>query len=528
MLVLSLDVGTSSTRAECFDEGGCALPEAGARVAYEAAVTPDGGVELDTERLLGWVGQAIDGCLTRLGPRRRDVDAVGASVFWHSLLGLGADGTPLTPVMTWADTRSAADADELRTRLDDHAVHARTGAPIHSTFYPARLRWLRRARPAVVGRAAHWCGFAEYLALRLTGHLSVSVSMASGTGLLDQAAQDWGSELLAHCGIAAERLPPISDAPAHGLTSPFAERWPELARAPWYPGWGDGACSNLGSDCTDPSRLALNVGTSSALRMVARDAGRAAGRRGAGAPPSEASGSAERAAARPGAGAPACEASNMKNAPAATPLGLWRYRVDAARSIVGGATSEGGNVVSWCRRALALPANDAALELALEAVPPDGHGLTALPFLAGERSPGWRADARGALAGISAGTEGIAVLRAFMEAVAYRLGMVYDRLAPLAADGHRVIASGGALHRSRAWASIVADVLGVPLTLCGDPEASSRGAALLALEALGAPPPPPLPAGATIIPDPGRHGVYRAARERQRRLYDNVVGPPLS
>ena len=508
MLVLALDVGTSSTRAECFDESGRALPEARARVAYEAAVTADGGVEIDTERLLGWVGQAIDGCLTRLGPRRRDVNAVGASVFWHSLLGLGADGTPVTAVMTWADTRSVADADELRTRLDPHAVHARTGAPIHSTFYPARLRWLRRARPAVFGRAAHWCGFAEYLALRLTGRLSVSVSMASGTGLLDQATQGWDHELLALCGIAAERLPPISDAPAHGLTSPFAERWPELARAPWYPGWGDGACSNLGSDCADPSRLALNVGTSSALRMVARDAGRAAGRRGAGAPPSE--------------------ASNMKNAPAATPLGLWRYRVDAARSIVGGATSEGGNVVSWCRRALALPAGDDELERGLEAVPPDGHGLTALPFLAGERSPGWRADARGALAGISLGTEGIAVLRAFMEAVAYRLGMVYDRLAPLAADGHRVIASGGALHRSRIWASIMADVLGVPLTLCGDPEASIRGAALLALEALGAPPPPPLPPGATIVPDPGRHGVYRAARERQRRLYDNVVGPPLS
>lgn len=488
MLVLALDVGTSSTRAECFDQGGRALPEAGARVAYEAAVTADGGVELDTEGLLGSVGQAIDGCLTRLGPRRRDVDAVGASVFWHSLLGLGADGTPLTPVMTWADTRSAADADELRTRLDDHAVHARTGAPIHSTFYPARLRWLRRTRSAVFGRAAHWCGFAEYLALHLTGRLSVSVSMASGTGLLDQATQDWDRELLALCGITVDGLPPISDAPAHGLTSPFAERWPELARAPWYPGWGDGACSNLGSDCADPSRLALNVGTSSALRMVAGQAFGAA----------------------------------------AIPAGLWRYRVDAARSIVGGATSEGGNVVSWCRRLLALPAGDDELERALEAVPPDGHGLTALPFLAGERSPGWRADARGALAGISLGTEGIAVLRAFMEAVAYRLGMVYDRLAPLAADGHRVIASGGALHRSRVWASIVADVLGVPLTLCSDPEASIRGAALLALEALGAPPPPPLPAGATIIPDPGRHGVYRAARERQRRLYDNVVGPPLS
>jgi len=91
-----------------------------------------------------------------------------------------------------------------------------------------------------------------------------------------------------------------------------------------------------------------------------------------------------------------------------------------------------------------------------------------------------------------------------------------------------VIASGGALHHSRVWASIMADVLGMPLSLSVEPEASIRGAALLALEALGAPAPPQLPAGATIVPDPGRHGVYRAARERQKRLYDNIVGPPLS
>jgi gluconokinase len=268
MLVLALDVGTSSTRAQCFDDDGRALPEAHARVAYEAAVTADGAVELDVETLLEAVGGAIDGCLTRLGPRDREIDAVGASVFWHSLFGLGADGTPLTSLMTWADTRSAADASALRQRLDERAVHARTGAPIHATFYPARLRWLRRARPAVFERASQWCGFAEYLALRLTGRLSVSVSMASGTGLLHQSTQAWDDELLAACGITPERLPPISDAPAQGLTSPFAERWPRLARALWYPGWGDGACSNLGSDCAGPSRLALNVGTSSALRMV--------------------------------------------------------------------------------------------------------------------------------------------------------------------------------------------------------------------------------------------------------------------
>src|SRR5436309_3520487 len=116
-----------------------------------------------------------------------------------------------------------------------------------------------------------------------------------------------------------------------GLTPRFASRWPRLARARWYPAHGDGACSNLGSDCAGPDRVALNVGTSCAMRLVAPEG--------------------------LGQGGP-------------TPWGLWRYRVDARRSLIGGATSEGGNVLAWCRRVLALPADDEDLERAVAEIPP--------------------------------------------------------------------------------------------------------------------------------------------------------------
>jgi sugar (pentulose or hexulose) kinase len=76
------------------------------------------------------------------------------------------------------------------------------------------------------------------------------------------------------------------------------------------------------------------------------------------------------------------------------------------------------------------------------------------------------------------------------------------------------------------WAAIVADALGVPVTLSPARQASSRGAAVRALAALGAPPPAPLPDGPTYQPDGGRHERYRALGERQRRLYDKVVGDP--
>ena len=489
MLVMALDVGTSSARALCFDVAGNAVPGAEAHVSYEPTVTPDGGSELDADTLLEAVATAVDGCLAGCGGRITDLQAVSSSIFWHSLMALDSDGAPLIPIMTWADTRSARAAALLRRTLDEQAVHARTGAPLHSTFFPAKLSWLRQSRGEIFERARTWCGFAEYLHARLTGSARASVSMASGTGLLDQSGGQWDPELLDTCQIRAGQLPPIDDAPARGLTPRFASRWPALAHVPWYPAHGDGACSNLGSDCSGPDRVALNVGTSSAMRMVS---------------------------------------SGEFGRNATTPWGLWRYRVDGRRSLVGGATSEGGNVLAWCRRVLALAASDEDLERAVALIPPDGHGLTALPFLAGERSVGWRGDARAALIGLSLATTAAGILRALMEALAYRLALVYERLAPLAAPGHAVIASGGTLAHSRSLASIVADALGVPIGLLSVPEASARGAALLALEALGAPAPPPLALGETLVPDPGRHEVYRVARERQQRLYDNIVGPRLS
>src|SRR5580692_719449 len=149
MLVMALDVGTSGARARAFDPTGRALPDAVGHVAYEPRTTADSGVELDADELLRALAQAIDGCVAGCGARAGEIAAVGASVFWHSLLALDRAGRPLTAVITWADTRSAAAAASLRRAHDPARVHARTGAPLHSTFFPAKLRWLREARPAI-------------------------------------------------------------------------------------------------------------------------------------------------------------------------------------------------------------------------------------------------------------------------------------------------------------------------------------------------------------------------------------------
>ena len=229
-MVIALDVGTSSARAACYDDTGRAVAGRFHRVACAPAVTPDGGVEHDALRLFEAAVECVDHVLAGVHPG--EVRAVGVTTFWHGLLGFDAHGRPATPVYTWADTRSAEDARLLHDALDEAALHARTGCPLHASYWPAKLRWLARARPDVVRGVARWGSVGEHLALALFGEATTSVSMASGTGLLDQAALRWDAEALAGAGIEARQLFPLADRTdaQRDLRPRWATRW-----APMFP-----------------------------------------------------------------------------------------------------------------------------------------------------------------------------------------------------------------------------------------------------------------------------------------------------
>src|SRR6185503_17968154 len=141
-LVLTLDIGTSSVRALLFDRTARHLDGVEARRTHAVRTTPDGGAELDALLLLGEVEEVLDELLAKAGPRASEIRAVACCTFWHSVLAVGKDGAPATPILTWGDTRPAGRGDELRKRLDEKAYHARTGAFFHPLFLPPKLLWL--------------------------------------------------------------------------------------------------------------------------------------------------------------------------------------------------------------------------------------------------------------------------------------------------------------------------------------------------------------------------------------------------
>lgn len=489
-LVLALDVGTSSVRALLYDAQGRAIEGAESRIAYQMQMTPDGGVEMDADELCALTCRTIDELLQRAGALISDLRealcGVALSTFWHSLLGIGADGRAVTPLYNWSDTRSAADADVFSQLFGVEWIHARTGTVPHASYYPAKLLWLWRTDPALYTRVARWMSFGEYFHLQLFGRTLCSISIASGTGLFNPNTCAWDEDMLRALEIEPPQLSPLpeGDEPLTGLRRAYAERWPALSKLPWMPAVGDGACSNVGSGCVTPEMVALMVGTSGAMRVC-------------------------------------WQADSVK-----VPRGLWCYRVNRRYFVMGGALSNGGDVYAWCQKTLRLDADE--IEAWLKEMEADAHGLTVLPFFSGERSTGWADDARAAVIGMSLSTEPIDILRAALEAVAYRFAAIYDLLAEAMPRATRIVASGGGILRSPVWTQMMADVIGVPVAASAVSEASSRGAALLALQALGHIPgldPIPAPLGKVCEPDAANHKLYQRGRERQQRLYDLLIAP---
>ena len=483
--VASLDVGTSSVRALLFNAHGEEQNAYTQQVKYEPRKTSDGGVEVDADELLAMAIECLDGLHAQLEKEDCRPAALAFSAFWHSFLGVSEEGKPTTPIVHLFDTRSGAQVEWLRERIDVVETHRRTGCVLHTSYWPAKLLWLRENRAQAFEATHSWISFGEYLHLQLFGTPRSSVSMVSGSGIWNQAANQYDEGILAYLPIDAETQLISTDEldqPNTQLLANFAQRWPRLDGIPWYPALGDGACNNLGSGCVTKDRYALMVGTSGAMRVV------------------------------------------LEGQSVEPPSGLWAYRVDANRPVFGGAISNGGEVFAWMQKSLNLPEGE-ALEKELAAMEPGSHGLTVLPFFAGERAPYWRADLRATISGMSLATRPVDILRASLESVALRFRQIYRMMIAKTDEPAEVMASGGALLRSREWTQMMADALNRPIVACAENEASSRGAALWVLEkigALGHLSEAPTRTSGIVEPRARQAAAYDELLEQQNRLFSAI------
>lgn len=434
--VLALDLGTSSVRALVCGEDAEPIPGLEARRAVPPRQDASGAGELDPEAYLTALCECLDELQAAgvLDP----VEMVATSSQWHSVLALDSRRRPASFALTWLDTRAsvhhqAADPDEF---------HRRTGSWVHPLYWSTKIPWLRSE---ISQAGLRFTGITEYLRDRLLDAAAMSVSMASGSGMLDVGSAHWYDEALVLAGVTVDQLPEVSDAPGR-LRPDFARRWPALAEAEWTPATGDGATSTIGAGCTPGTSAGVTVGTSAAIRVVH-----------------------DVADARP------LDAS------------LWRYRVDGDRMLTGAAVSSGGVLHEWLTGLLGAVADPTSSPGVASA------GLSVVPMHAGSRPPVVLPAGSGLVAGLSLATTPDELVSATYEGVALELLRSLRLLDSAFGSTLSVVLGGGAVAASAYWRRVFAATFDRDVRYQVNPEVGARGAAMLALGVAPVPPDTRLP-----------------------------------
>ncbi|PWR06236.1 carbohydrate kinase [Micromonospora acroterricola] len=484
-VVIGVDIGTTSTKAVAYDTGGRQF--ASHSVGYPLHDPQPGYAEQDPQVILDAVLESIRAVVAETA---EPVAGLSFGSAMHSLIGLSAEGSPLTPSVTWADSRATRQAERLMAVPSGLALHRRTGTPMHPMSPLPKLLWFAEQEPKLFERVAHWVGIKEWVLLRLCDVLVTDHSIASSTGLMDIHRLEWDSEALTIAGITQEQLPHLVSTTAvlPGLTAAAAVATGLPQRTPVVVGAGDGPLANLGLGAVHPGMVACSIGTSGAMRV-------------------------------------------MVERPGVDPLGgVFCYALTEDRWAVGGAINNGGIVLRWAGEALApdLGEHSEAELVALAARAPVGSGgLIMLPYLHSERAPHWSALPRGAYVGLTHGHRREHLVRAALEGVCQQLALV---LASVRAAGNEVreIRAGGGFARSGLWRQMLADVLGLPVSFPAGREGSSFGAALLGMQALGLIPSIDVAADLvrieeTVRPDAAAAATYASLLPLFAELYDALV-----
>jgi gluconokinase len=440
-VIVGIDIGTTSAKAGAFDADG--RETGAAEVAYPLLEPSPGWAVQEPDVVVDAVVAATREALAAAGSA---VAGLSLSTAMHSVVGLDAHDRPLTDVVTWADQRSAPQAERLR-RERPH-LHAATGTPLHPMAVLPKLVWFREVEPERFARVVRWVGVKELVVHRLTGEWLTDHSTASGTGLLKLGTLDYEPEALEVAGVRREQLPDV--APTKHTMSLSADGAAALGCArdlPLVLGAGDGPLANLGVGAVRPGVAACSIGTSGALRlMVERPVIDERGR-------------------------------------------VFCYALTEDRWVVGGAVNNGGVVLQWAHDALAPELADdddpeaKLMDIAAQA-PPGSDRLLMLPYLLSERAPHWSTLPRGAYVGLTRAHRREHLVRAAIEGVCQQMALVHASLREAGNAIEEIRATGG-FARSALWRQILCDALGQPVGFPEGHQGSGFGAALLGMEALG-------------------------------------------
>ncbi|RYY21905.1 MAG: glycerol kinase [Chitinophagaceae bacterium] len=446
--IMSLDQGTTSSRAILFDHSGNIV--AVAQKEFTQYYPQPGWVEHDPEEIWSTQFSVMAEVMAKAGIKTDGVAAIGitnqreTTIVWdrHS-------GQPVYNAIVWQDRRTAAYCDELKASGHSPEIQQKTGLVTDAYFSATKLKWIldnvSGARAKAENGDLLFGTVDSWLVWKLTGrkvHVT-DVSNASRTMLLNIHTCEWDHELLKLFTIPVKMLPEVKpSSKTYGVTDAVVNN----ANIPISGIAGDQQAALFGQMCTNPGMVKNTYGTGCFMLMHTGE-----------------------------------KAVVSKNNLLTTVAWKLHNRVEYALE---GSIFIAGAVVQWLRDELQVLQNAGEIE-ALASRAKHNDGIYFVPAFAGLGAPHWNQHARGALFGLTRGTSKNHIALAALESIAYQ---TMDVLKAMEADSGISIkelrVDGGATINNLLM-QFQSDILGVPVIRPKVTETTALGAAYLAGLAIG-------------------------------------------
>ncbi len=443
-MILAIDLGTTATKVSLVSPTMSVLASSQRRITTYTA--PGGISEQESGDWLEAVRQGVRDLHAQYPALPGSVEAIAVTGHMLGCLPVDADGVPLARHLLHGDTRSRDQVNEIEQVLGPGRIYQLTGnRPEPSTL--AKMLWFKRVRPDIYQKTAYFLQSKDYVTGWLKGSCDTTdLSDASHACLLNVHNLQYFADVYQSLGLDMARLPRL-----HQGTDLVGRLCPQAAAQLGLPagipiaaGAGDGAGSAIGAGAARVGDHYCCLGTTAWTACMA-----------------------EKAVLDPA----------MRN---------FNIVSGDGRSVGSfGTIQNAGRAIDWAQAACQVT-DLRQFDTLAASVGPGANGLIFLPYLAGERTPHFDPDARGAFIGLSLDHETGHLLRAVLEGISMALR---DTVAMHRDDGliinHMHLIGGGG--RSQLWRQILAAVLGVPVSRLASPSehATTVGAAIIAGTAIG-------------------------------------------
>jgi len=452
MSFLSIDIGTTGSKAVVFSDAGKILAEASGE--YSVKSEQNGWFELDSFEVIQLCKKIIADAASQVS-QTDPVKAIGIASQGEAFTLLDKDDNYLSNAMVSFDIRSQKQVEKICEVFGREKLYKITGHTAHTLFSLFKFQWIKENQPEILEKAKRLLCFGDLLRYELTGRAIISYNLAARTMLFDVSKKAWSDEILSEFGISKDILsePAESGVSAGTIKKEIAEELNLSKDVIIATGGHDQCCGSIGAGVTGAGMAAYSIGTVACIT-------------------------------------PAFSQCVLDETMMKSNLATYPYTISGLYTTVAFCMT-GGSGLKWfidnlceCENKEASQNGKNVYKQMLDAMPEEPTDLLVLPHLTSTGTPYFDSSPLGAVLGVNLNTTKTELLKGLLEGITYEMKLNLGFLSKCGIKVTNLRAFGGGV-RNEKWMQIKADIFGLSIECLEVREAGCMGAAVLAAKAAG-------------------------------------------